>query len=72
MIKCRSVIITTGTFLRANINIGLEVRPAGRLGDNPSIELAKSIERLGFRMGRLKTGKDSFFMLAKSNHGKLV
>lgn len=48
--------ITTGTFLRAQINIGLESRPAGRLGDQPSIELGKSLERIGFRMGRLKTG----------------
>ncbi len=55
-ITAKSVILTTGTFLRANINIGLEVRPAGRLGDKPSIELGKSLERIGFKMGRLKTG----------------
>jgi len=55
-INAKSVILTTGTFLRANINIGLEVRPAGRLGDKPSIELGKSLERIGFKMGRLKTG----------------
>ena len=39
VINCKSIIITTGTFLRANINIGLESRPVGRLGDKPSIEL---------------------------------
>jgi tRNA uridine 5-carboxymethylaminomethyl modification enzyme len=55
-IDCKSIIITTGTFLRANINIGLESRPAGRLGDKPSVELACSIEKIGFQMGRLKTG----------------
>lgn len=48
--------ITTGTFLRAQINFGLETRPAGRLGDKPSIELGQSLERIGFHMGRLKTG----------------
>lgn len=42
--------------MRANINYGLEVRPAGRLGDKPSIELGNSLERIGFKMGRLKTG----------------
>lgn len=56
IIKSKAVILTTGTFLRANINIGLEVRPAGRLGDKPSIELGNSLERVGFKMGRLKTG----------------
>ncbi|XP_017465310.1 PREDICTED: protein MTO1 homolog, mitochondrial [Rhagoletis zephyria] len=52
----RTVILTTGTFLRANINIGLEVRPAGRIGDEPAMALGQSLENLGFRMGRLKTG----------------
>ncbi|XP_076654512.1 5-taurinomethyluridine-[tRNA] synthase subunit MTO1, mitochondrial isoform X2 [Halictus rubicundus] len=51
-----AVVITTGTFLKGQINIGLEKRPAGRLGDEPSIGLANTLERIGFRMGRLKTG----------------
>ncbi|XP_033226145.1 protein MTO1 homolog, mitochondrial [Belonocnema kinseyi] len=51
-----AVVITTGTFLKGQINIGLETRPAGRMGDEPSIALADTLERLGFRMGRLKTG----------------
>lgn len=50
------MVITTGTFLRAQINIGLETRAAGRLNDQPSVELGNSLEKLGFRMGRLKTG----------------
>lgn len=52
-----AVVITTGTFLKGQINIGLEKRPAGRLGDEPSIGLADTLDRVGFRMGRLKTGK---------------
>lgn len=52
-----AVVITTGTFLKGQINIGLEKRPAGRLGDEPSIGLANTLERIGFRMGRLKTGR---------------
>lgn len=55
-IKANAVIITTGTFLRGQINIGLDIRPAGRIGDEPAIGLAKSLEALNFRMGRLKTG----------------
>ncbi|XP_055322375.1 protein MTO1 homolog, mitochondrial [Sitodiplosis mosellana] len=55
-ITARAVIITTGTFLRGQINIGLDIRPAGRIGDEPAIGLAQSLEALKFRMGRLKTG----------------
>ncbi|KAG8036174.1 hypothetical protein G9C98_004754 [Cotesia typhae] len=51
-----TVVITTGTFLKGQINIGLEKRPAGRIGDEPSIGLANTLEDLGFRMSRLKTG----------------
>lgn len=51
-----AVVITTGTFLKGQINIGLEKRPAGRLDDEPSIGLADTLDRLGFRIGRLKTG----------------
>lgn len=52
-----AVVITTGTFLKGQINIGLEKKPAGRMGDEPSIGLANTLDRLGFRIGRLKTGK---------------
>ncbi|KXJ79814.1 protein MTO1 homolog, mitochondrial-like [Aedes albopictus] len=52
----KSLVITTGTFLRGQINIGLKTMPAGRIGDEPAIGLAKSLEDLGFRMSRLKTG----------------
>lgn len=51
-----SVILTTGTFLRGMVLIGLEMHPAGRLGDQPAIGLAQTLEKLGFTMGRLKTG----------------
>ena len=55
-ISSRSVVITTGTFLRGQINIGLDTFPAGRFGDQPAIGLARTLERLQFRLGRLKTG----------------
>uniref|UniRef100_A0A663ECG9 5-taurinomethyluridine-[tRNA] synthase subunit MTO1, mitochondrial n=1 Tax=Aquila chrysaetos chrysaetos TaxID=223781 RepID=A0A663ECG9_AQUCH len=51
-----SVILTTGTFLRGMVLIGLEMHPAGRLGDQPAIGLAQTLEKLGFAVGRLKTG----------------
>ncbi|SDB22762.1 tRNA uridine-5-carboxymethylaminomethyl(34) synthesis enzyme MnmG [Bauldia litoralis] len=51
-----AVVITTGTFLRGVIHIGDKTVPAGRVGEGPAVGLALTIERLGFRMGRLKTG----------------
>jgi tRNA uridine 5-carboxymethylaminomethyl modification enzyme len=50
------VILTTGTFLRGLIHIGEEKIPAGRVGEAPSLGLSATLERLGFRLGRLKTG----------------
>jgi tRNA uridine 5-carboxymethylaminomethyl modification enzyme len=50
------VIITTGTFLRGLIHIGENKIPAGRVNEPPSIGLSSTFLRLGFRLGRLKTG----------------
>jgi len=52
----KAVIITTGTFLRGLAHIGLKNFPSGRLGDLPSENLSYSLQRLGFVLGRLKTG----------------
>ncbi len=52
----KAVIITTGTFLRGLVHIGLKNFPSGRLGDLPSENLSYSLQRLGFVLGRLKTG----------------
>ena len=55
-IKSKTLVLTTGTFLRGLIRIGKKSYGAGRVGDKPAINLAKSIERLKFSIGRLKTG----------------
>ncbi len=55
-IDCDSVVLTTGTFLRGIIRVGDKNIQAGRVGDKPSISLAKKIEKLKFSIGRLKTG----------------
>ncbi|KAJ8979993.1 hypothetical protein NQ317_016656, partial [Molorchus minor] len=55
-INSKCVVITTGTFLKGQINIGLDIYPAGRIGDEPSIGLANTLESLHLKMGRLKTG----------------
>jgi tRNA uridine 5-carboxymethylaminomethyl modification enzyme len=56
VIRCRSLVITTGTFLNGLIHIGPEQRPAGRAGEPPSTHLAESLKAFGFKWGRLKTG----------------
>ncbi|MFP4037186.1 MAG: tRNA uridine-5-carboxymethylaminomethyl(34) synthesis enzyme MnmG [Desulfobacteraceae bacterium] len=52
----RTVVLTTGTFLRGLIHVGLEKFPAGRMGDPPSNGLSRQLKELGFEIGRLKTG----------------
>jgi tRNA uridine 5-carboxymethylaminomethyl modification enzyme len=52
----RTLVLTTGTFLRGRLITGDWVRPGGRDGEPPAVGLSLSLERLGFRLGRLKTG----------------
>jgi len=54
--EARAVIVTTGTFLRGLIHIGLEHHEAGRAGEFPAKGLSPCLENLGLRLGRLKTG----------------
>lgn len=55
-LACGAVVITTGTFLSGLIHIGERKIPAGRMGERPSLGLPKTFARLGFTLGRLKTG----------------
>lgn len=55
-IKCQKVVLTTGTFLSGLIHIGSHKIPAGRAGEEPSYGLSNTLRRLGFALGRLKTG----------------
>ena len=55
-IKTKSVVLTTGTFLGGVIHIGNQKIPAGRMGDEPSNNLSKTIRKLNLPIGRLKTG----------------
>jgi tRNA uridine 5-carboxymethylaminomethyl modification enzyme len=55
-LQAGAVVITTGTFLRGLIHIGEVKIPAGRMGEQPAVGLAQTIEKFGFRLGRLKTG----------------
>jgi tRNA uridine 5-carboxymethylaminomethyl modification enzyme len=51
-----SVILTTGTFLKGLVHVGLKNYSAGRAGDFAAMGLSEHLAQLGFRIGRLKTG----------------
>jgi tRNA uridine 5-carboxymethylaminomethyl modification enzyme len=55
-LECRTLVVTTGTFLNGLIHVGPEQRSSGRAGEPASHVLAESLKSLGFRWGRLKTG----------------
>jgi tRNA uridine 5-carboxymethylaminomethyl modification enzyme len=55
-LRARCVVITSGTFLRAIMHTGFEQTSGGRLGDIAAMGLSGSLEKLGFKLGRLKTG----------------
>ena len=55
-ILCASAVLTTGTFLRGVIHVGEQQSAAGRVGEAPSIGLARTLARLELPLGRLKTG----------------
>ena len=55
-LRSRSVVLTSGTFLRGVIHIGDTSRPGGRMGDRPAVKLAERMTSFALPMGRLKTG----------------
>jgi tRNA uridine 5-carboxymethylaminomethyl modification enzyme len=55
-LRANAVVLAAGTFLNGLIHTGRSTYTAGRAGEPASIELAESLKRLGFPVGRLKTG----------------
>jgi tRNA uridine 5-carboxymethylaminomethyl modification enzyme len=53
---CKTVVLTTGTFLDGKIHIGLQNHAAGRAGDPPAVRLSSRLKELKLPQGRLKTG----------------
>lgn len=56
LVRCRTLVVTTGTFLNGLVHVGDEQYPAGRAGEPPSHQLAETLRSIGFTVGRLKTG----------------
>jgi len=55
-INAEAVVICTGTFLRGRVLIGMKSIKEGRMGEESAEELSQSFDKLGFELGRLKTG----------------
>jgi tRNA uridine 5-carboxymethylaminomethyl modification enzyme len=55
-VQAKAVILTSGTFLKGLIHIGLNRFPAGRAGESSAEHLSDCMRDLGFEVGRLKTG----------------
>ncbi len=56
IVRANAVVVTSGTFLRAMMHTGFEQTEGGRVGDEAAKTLSRSIEDLGFKLRRLKTG----------------
>ncbi|GMU37906.1 MAG: tRNA uridine-5-carboxymethylaminomethyl(34) synthesis enzyme MnmG [Phycisphaerae bacterium] len=55
-LRANAVILTTGTFLRGLMHCGSRRAEGGRIGEAPAVGVSRALERLGFELGRLKTG----------------
>ncbi|KAK9463987.1 glucose inhibited division protein A-domain-containing protein [Lipomyces oligophaga] len=56
VIPAKKVIVTTGTFLRGEIHIGMQSYPAGRINEMASFGISDTLAEAGFVLGRMKTG----------------
>ena len=70
-IKCKSVILTCGTFLNGLVHVGQKKIRAGRMGENPAQGITESLLSLGFKSGRLKTGTPPRLDAATINWDKM-
>ncbi|CAI5756525.1 unnamed protein product [Candida verbasci] len=72
VLACNKVVVTTGTFLGAEIHIGLTSFPSGRMGEAATFGLSKTFQELGFRLGRLKTGTPARLSAKTINFTNLI
>ena len=55
-LRASAVVLTTGTFMRALMHAGPEKTRGGRIGEGSAEGISGALRRLGFELGRLKTG----------------
>ena len=71
-ISCKAVILSTGTFLNGKIYIGKDITAGGRIGEKSSDKLSQTLRRLGFSLGRLKTGTPPRLHKDSIDFGRMV
>lgn len=71
-ISAKTVVLTTGTFLRALMHTGESQTKGGRVGENAAYSLSDSIKDLGLKMGRMKTGTPPRLDLKSIDFSKLI
>lgn len=70
-ISARTVVLTTGTFMEASVFIGDFSQSSGRLGEPAAVGLGSALRRLGFTVGRLKTGTPARVLRSSVNFSVL-
>ncbi len=56
ILRADAVVLTTGTFMRGLMHTGPRKTEGGRIGEGPAVGISASLRKLGFDLGRLKTG----------------
>ena len=70
-INCKSVVLTTGTFLNGVMHTGEEQTKGGRIGEKASYGITESLKKAGFEILRLKTGTPARLSMATINYDGL-
>ena len=55
-IKCKALVVCSGTFLNGLMHTGMSSTKGGRFGEQPAVGLTDAFIKMGFEAGRLKTG----------------
>jgi tRNA uridine 5-carboxymethylaminomethyl modification enzyme len=56
LIRAHAIVLTTGTFMRALMHTGEQKTQGGRIGEGSAVGISSTLRKLGFELGRLKTG----------------
>ncbi len=72
VLRARAVVVTTGTFLKGLVHVGLDSYPSGRLDEPAAEALSGSLAGLGLVLGRLKTGTPARLDAASIDFSRLA
>ncbi|RKX87319.1 MAG: tRNA uridine-5-carboxymethylaminomethyl(34) synthesis enzyme MnmG, partial [Spirochaetes bacterium] len=70
-ITARAVVLTTGTFMDGKIFIGEYQASSGRLGEPAALGLGNSLRKMGFSLGRMKTGTPARVAASSLNYDRM-